>query len=383
MSDDHKSLGSQGRLTVVWRGWKIQAAVLSWPNSRPSPWQSRTRGWAATPGGLIFAGTYTDKGTSQGIYGFHWDADAGTMTPLGLAAATVNPSFLALSPDRRHLYAVNEVDDYHGEKSGSITSFVVDGPKLKPINVVSSTGGGPCNIAVDFTGKAVFVANYGGGSAASFRVLKGGGLSKAVSSFQYTGHGADPKRQAAPHTHCTTVSRDNRYVLVNDLGLDHVSVYHLDPLTARLTPNTPPSYEALPGSGPRSFTFHPTGQWAYSLNEIASTLDVLAWDGERGTLNRIQNISTLPKALPDRIRRPRSRSIPPAGLSMPLTAGIIAWRFSPSTIAGERSKQSSMWTVAARAPAISPSIPAISGCWWPTRTPPISSSSPAARAPDF
>jgi 6-phosphogluconolactonase len=255
----------------------------------------RTRGWAATPGGLIFAGTYTDKGTSRGIYSFHWDADAGTMTPLGLAAATVNPSFMALSPDRRHLYAVNEVDDYHGEKSGSITSFVVDGPKLKPINVVSSTGGGPCNIAVDFTGKAVFVANYGGGSAASFRVLKGGGLSKAVSSFQYTGHGADPERQAAPHTHCTTVSRDNRYVLVNDLGLDHVSVYHLDPLTARLTPNTPPSYEALPGSGPRSFTFHPTGQWAYSLNEIASTLDVLAWDGERGTLSRIQNISTLPE----------------------------------------------------------------------------------------
>jgi 6-phosphogluconolactonase len=255
----------------------------------------RTRGWAATPGGLIFAGTYTDKGTSQGIYAFHWDADAGTMTPLGLAAATVNPSFLALSPDRRHLYAVNEVDDYHGEKSGSITSFVVDGPKLQPINVVSSTGGGPCNIAVDYTGKAVFVANYGGGSAASFRVLPGGGLSKAVSSFQYTGHGADPERQAAPHTHCTTVSRDNRYVLVNDLGLDHVSVYHLDPLTARLTPNTPPSYEALPGSGPRSFTFHPTGQWAYSLNEIASTLDVLAWDGERGTLSRIQNISTLPE----------------------------------------------------------------------------------------
>jgi 6-phosphogluconolactonase len=255
----------------------------------------RTRGWAATPGGLIFAGTYTDKGTSRGIYGFRWDGDAGTMTPLGLAAATVNPSFLALSPDRRHLYTVNEVDDYHGEKSGSITSFVVDGPKLQPVNVVASMGGGPCNIAVDFTGKAVFVANYGGGSAASFRVLPSGGLTKAVSSFQYTGHGADPKRQAAPHTHCTTVSRDNRYVLVNDLGLDHVSVYHLDPLTARLTPNTPPSYEALPGSGPRSFTFHPTGQWAYSLNEIASTLDVLAWDGEGGTLSRIQNISTLPE----------------------------------------------------------------------------------------
>ncbi len=254
---------------------------------------ARTRGWAATPNGLIFAGTYTDKGTSRGIYAFRWDPDAGTMAPLGLAAATTNPSFLALSPDRRHLYAVNEVDNYQGEKSGSVSSFAVAEDKLQPINVVASMGGGPCNVAVDYTGKAVFVANYGGGSAASFRLLPGGGLSPAVSSFQYTGHGADPKRQARPHTHCTTVSRDNRYVLVNDLGLDRVSVYHLDPLTAQLTANTPPSYQALPGSGPRSFAFHPTGSWAYSLNEIASTLDVLAWDGAQGTLTRIQNISTL------------------------------------------------------------------------------------------
>ena len=257
---------------------------------------ARLQGWAATPSGLIFAGTYTDKGSSsQGIYAFRWAADAGTMTPLGLAVATVNPSFLALSPDRRHLYAVNEVDDFGGEKSGSVSSFAVAEDKLRPINVVSSMGGGPCNVAVDYRGKAVFVANYGGGSAASFQVLPGGGLSKAVSSFQYTGHGTDPKRQARPHTHCTTVSRDNRYVLVNDLGLDRVSVYHLDDTTARLSANTPPSYQALPGSGPRSFAFHPSGRWAYSLNEIASTLDVLAWDAQRGTLSRIQNISTLPE----------------------------------------------------------------------------------------
>jgi 6-phosphogluconolactonase len=256
---------------------------------------TRLRGWAAPPERLIFAGTYTEKGSSQGIYAFAWDGDAGTLTPLGLAAATVNPSFLAVSPDRRHLYAVNEVDEFQGKKSGSVSSFAVAGDKLKLINVVSSQGTGPCNVAVDYTGKAVFVANYGGGSAASFKVMNGGRLSKAVSSFQYTGHGADAERQTAPHTHCTTVSRDNRYVLVNDLGLDRVSVYHLDPRSARLTANTPPWYEALPGSGPRSFAFHPSGRWAYSLNEIASTLDVLTWDAERGSLTRIQNISTLPE----------------------------------------------------------------------------------------
>jgi 6-phosphogluconolactonase len=258
---------------------------------------ARTRSWASELDGLIFVGTYTnDKGsTSRGIYAFRWDADAGTLAPLGLAASTVNPSFLAVSPTHRHLYAVNEVDAYHGQKSGSVTSFAVKGSTLKAINTVSSGGGGPSKITVDFTGKAAFVANYDGGSATSYRVLPNGALSKAVSRFQYSGHGADPQRQAAPHTHCTTVSPDNRYVLVNDLGLDRISVYHLDPLTAALTPNDPPFYEALPGSGPRSFAFHPSGKWAYSLNEIANTVDALSWDAERGVLTRFQNISTLPE----------------------------------------------------------------------------------------
>jgi 6-phosphogluconolactonase len=260
---------------------------------------SRVGSWASEPSSLLFAGTYTnDKGsTSQGIYAYRWDADAGSLELIGLAAATVNPSFLTLSSDRRHLYAVNEVDDYQGSKSGSVSSFAVEGAsgKLKTINTVPSAGGGPCKITIDFTGRAAFVANYDGGSAASFRVSKKGALSKPVSIFQYTGHGANPERQAAPHTHCTTVSPDSRYVLVNDLGLDRISVYHLDPQTAQLTANDPPFYEALPGSGPRSFTFHPSGKWAYSLNEIANTVDGLTWDAGHGTLTRFQNISTLPE----------------------------------------------------------------------------------------
>lgn len=269
---------------------KLSAAILAGGTS------PRLR--ASTSQGLLFAGVYTEnKSTSRGIYAFRWDADEGTLAPLGLAATTPNPSFLALSPNRRHLYAVNETDTFRGKKTGSLSSFAVqsDSGKLKPLNVVSSAGTGPCNIAVDVTGKAVFTANYGSGSAASYRVLASGGLSPAVSTFQYSGHSADAERQAGPHAHCTTVSPDNRYVLVNDLGLDRVSVYHLDPLTARLTANDPPFYEAIPGSGPRSFAFHPTGNWAYSLNEIASTVDALAWDAQRGVLTRLQNISALPE----------------------------------------------------------------------------------------
>ena len=125
-------------------------------------------------------------------------------------------------------------------------------------------------------------------------MLRNGGLSKAVSRFQYSGHGVDPKRQAEPHAHCTTVSRDNRYVLINDLGLDRISVYHLDPLTARLTPNIP----LLRGaarlgstksclSSQRTVGVLPQRDGQHSRR--------LAWDPEQGTLSRIQNISTLPE----------------------------------------------------------------------------------------
>jgi 6-phosphogluconolactonase len=261
-----------------------------------------TRSWAREAEGLLFAASYIKDNTpdepspTQGIYGFRWDADAGILTPLGRAAATASPTFLGFSPDRRYLYSVNMLNEYKGEKTGAITAFAVKGASggLKAINTVASGGAMPCKITVDFTGKAAFVANYGTGSAASFQVLKNGGLSQAVSHFQYSGHGPNPVRQAGPHAHCTTVSPDNRFVLVNDLGLDRICVYHLDPATAQLTPNAPAYYEALPGSGPRSFAFHPTGKWAYSLNEIANTLDVLSWDAEKGTLKRLQNISTLP-----------------------------------------------------------------------------------------
>jgi len=264
---------------------------------------ARVPSWARETEGLLFAASYIKDDTpdspspTQGIYGFRWDADSGLLTPLGRGAATASPTFLCFSPDRRYLYSVNTLDAYKGEPTGAITSFVVKGSSggLKAINTVASGGTVPCKITVDFTGKAAFVANYGTGSAASFQVLKNGGLSKEVSRFQYSGHGANPVRQAGPHAHCTTVSPDNRYVLVNDLGLDRICVYHLDPATAQLTPNAPAYYEALPGSGPRSLAFHPTSKWAYSLNEVNNTIDVLSWDAEKGILARLQNISTLPE----------------------------------------------------------------------------------------
>jgi 6-phosphogluconolactonase len=250
-----------------------------------------------TPSGyLLYVGTYTQK-TSKGIYAFRFQSESGDLMPLGLVAETPNPTYLALSANHRFLYAANEESNYQGTHSGLVSGFAIDhlSGKLKPLNSIASAGAGPCHLAVDHTGSDLFVANYVSGSAASFHLSRTGLISAPVSQFQFSGHGPNAERQEGPHAHCTTVSPDNRYVLVNDLGLDRVVVYKLDPATAKLTPNDPPYWSAKPGSGPRHLAFHPKAPFAYCVNEMASTVDVLGWDSKTGTLTSIQNISALPE----------------------------------------------------------------------------------------
>ena len=148
---------------------------------------------------------HADEGIEQGNLRLRWDAAKGEITLIGLAAETESPTFLALSPDAKYLYAANEVDSFHGAKGGGVSSFVVDAKagKLTAINAVSAKGTGTCHVAVDKTGQAVFCANYSGGSAASFHVKADGGLTEAVSFFQYSGHGPKPDQESG-----TCASRD-------------------------------------------------------------------------------------------------------------------------------------------------------------------------------
>ena len=246
-------------------------------------------------GTLLYAGVYTDQGSrSLGIYSYRWNPDKGEMTALGLAAATPNPSFLAVSPDKRTLYAVNEIDNFRSRKDGAVSSFLRDSRSgsLKVQDVVSSMGSGPCNINLDHSGRSVFAANYTGGSDASFKA-DGSKLSVAVSNHHYDGHGPNDKRQETAHAHCVTASPGNGFLLVNDLGLDKIHIYKLHAATAELKAHTPAAYEAAPGSGPRSFAFHPNGHVGYSTNELANTVDVLHWSEAKGTLTRVQNICSL------------------------------------------------------------------------------------------
>lgn len=243
---------------------------------------------------LLFAGTQTKPGTSRGIYAYKWNEHTGELSHQQLAAAIEMPTFLALAPDGKHLFAANEAEDFQGKKSGGVSAFAVHGSKLTRLNSVLAGGTGTCHVSTDHTGQAVFCANYTSGSASSFHVEDTGELSEEVSNFEYHGHGPVTSRQEGSHAHRVTVSPENAFVLVNDLGLDRIHIYRLDAATAKLTPNDPPQWRSAPGTGPRALRFHPNGKWAYCVDELDSSVQVLQWNAQRGTLAVVQKVGLIP-----------------------------------------------------------------------------------------
>ncbi len=261
--------------------------------------------WAAASGAqpagsangyTVYIGTYTRQ-QSKGIYAFHFDPATGKTTSIGLVAETANPSFLAIHPNRRFLYAVNEVASFGGQKTGSVTSYSVDPQthRLTVLNAVSSRGESPCHLTLDKSGRWLFVANYGSGSVAVLPVRPDGSLDEASGFVQHSGNSVNPARQRGPHAHEIVLSPDNRFALVADLGLDEVLVYRIDPDKGDLLPNAGEYVKIEPGSGPRHLAFHPGGRFVYVVNELLSTVAVLTYDPEKGSLKRLQTVSSLPK----------------------------------------------------------------------------------------
>ena len=247
---------------------------------------------------LFYVGTYTEEGSkSKGVYAYRYDPKNSEVTPLGLAAETTNPSWVTLHPNGRFLYAVNEVPNYEGPNSGGVSAFSLDPAtgKLTFLNEVRSRGADPCYVTVDRTGKYVLVANYTGGSVAVFPIMADGKLGEATAFVQHTGHGANPKRQEGPHAHSIDLSPDNRFAMVDDLGLDELLVYKFDASKGTLTPNDPAFARVEAASGPRHFALHPTGKFAYVVDEMGSNVTAFSANLSAGTFHPVQSISTLPK----------------------------------------------------------------------------------------
>jgi len=243
----------------------------------------------------VYFGTYT-RGESKGIYMAHFDAANGRFSAVELAAETPNPSFLAIHPNKRFLFAVSELYETGGPKGGAVSAFSIDRTtgRLTFLNKVSSRGGGPCHLAIDRTGKFIAVANYGTGSTAVLPIGEDGMLGEATGFYQHAGSSVDPKRQQGPHAHSVNFSPDNRFLMVADLGLDQVLVFRFDAAKGSIESHEPPFARLKPGSGPRHFSFHPNGRYAYAINELASTVTAFAYDGRRGVLKELQTVTTLP-----------------------------------------------------------------------------------------
>jgi 6-phosphogluconolactonase len=257
-----------------------------------------SRDEAPMDGDLLYVGTYTEGTRSLGIYLVRMDRHTGQLRQVGSVDAGPNPSFLAIHPNRRVLYAVNELERYQGRPTGAVSAFAIERETgaLTRLNEQPSEGGAPCFVSVDRSGRVVLVANYAGGSVALLPIEANGALAPAAHVVQHTGTGPTPERQEAPHAHCILPDRSNRFALAADLGADRVFVYRLDLDGPSLRHVEVEGGDAVmrPGAGPRHLAFHPTLPLVFVANELDATVVTLRFDTERGALSPQGTLSTVP-----------------------------------------------------------------------------------------
>ena len=260
---------------------------------------------------LAYVGTYTGVAGSgsngEGIYVFEMDLRTGELSHRELVARVQNPSWIAITPSKKYLYAVNEISNYHGN-SGSVSAFVIEPASgdLTLLNTVSSEGGDPAYLSIDPEGKYAFVANYAGGSVAVLPILADGSLGAAVDARRDTGSVGSSRAtnsptgsfavsgHDAPHMHMIAADPQNKFVLATDLGQDRIYSFRVDPVSGKLGPTNNAPFVSLPsGDGPRHFAFHPNGHWVYTVQEESSTVVFFRYDPISGVLTSEQTISAL------------------------------------------------------------------------------------------
>ena len=242
----------------------------------------------------VYVGTYT-SGESVGIYLYSLNLASGELKRIGTTKGVKDPSYLAVAPSRRYLYAVNEVEEFGGKKSGAVSAFAIDGQtgELRSLNQQPSMGGSPCYVVVDRTGSFVLVANYSGGNVAVLPVRGDGSLGEATDVKQDDGSSINTERQEGPHAHCVVLDPANRFAYACDLGADKIMSFRFDKRRGKLIPNEVPWVKAKPGAGPRHLVFHPTGKYAYVINELHATVTGYAQD-RNGNLREVETVPTLP-----------------------------------------------------------------------------------------
>jgi 6-phosphogluconolactonase len=254
---------------------------------------TRLRAAAPSTSEYVYIGS-SANGDGEGIHVGKWNAASGTLSDVRLVFLANSPSFQVGggSSGMRLLFSGHQPQP----TVAALSSFRVEpSGDLKVINTVTVADleESMIQIVLDRTQRCLVSASYRSGKVFSFKVAPDGHLSDPVSQFQLAGHGPNARRQTTAHAHGAVISPGNHFALVNDLGTDRIMVYKLNASIAELTPNEPPFYAAAPGSGPRHLAFHPNGKWAYSINELDSTITFLSWNEKTGVLTTVDNISTL------------------------------------------------------------------------------------------
>jgi 6-phosphogluconolactonase len=241
---------------------------------------------------FLFTGTYTSE-KSKGIYVHRFNASDGSAKAISIEENVENPSYLAISPSGRFLYAVNENG---GEKPGEVSAFSFDhtNGKLSFINKQTTGGDHPCYLSVDESGKWLLVGNYSGGNLSVFPLNDDGSIMPATQSIQHKGESVNKQRQEKAHVHAVVFSPDQKYVLTPDLGIDKVMIYRFDEQNEKpLSENDAAFGESKAGSGPRHISFHPALPYVYLMEELSGTVTLFHF--ENGKLEPKQTISSHPE----------------------------------------------------------------------------------------
>lgn len=236
----------------------------------------------------IYFGTGSDA-----IYRSSFDSQTGETSDPVRAAEIARPNFLAVHPNSDFLYAAAR-RSANGPDIAVAYSIDRSTGDLTELNRLDTRGPGTCHVNVDASGRTLALANYRGGSVESMRLSSDGSLAGPASFFQHRGSSINPRRQSEAHAHSVNFTPDNRILVVADLGMDKLMLYRVKPDSAELSPHSPTHVAIEAGSGPRHFSFHPDGKQAYVINELASTITVLQYDADQGSLSPVQTVSTLP-----------------------------------------------------------------------------------------
>lgn len=246
---------------------------------------------------ILYVGTFKTRG-AQGIYVYEFNRAKTRMKEIQVLPTIESPSFIAVHPSGKFLYSVNRGSLPEMPNSGSVSAYSIDPATgtLTLLNQRPSYGSDPCHISFDKTGQWAFVSNYSEGNFVIFPIFDDGLLGTASDSRKHTGSSVHPQRQKKAYVHSATVSPDNRFIMVCDLGTDRIHSYRFDSSKGRIISEESSFVQLQPGGGPRHFTFHPKGQFAYCAEELTSTVCALRFEASSGKLSILaDSIPSLPE----------------------------------------------------------------------------------------